>query len=464
MDYIRLSLLVTCCLLPLTKGGLVGLLGAPKIFPEPEELTEYTNLINEAQNTDGLDAPFNASRIVCATKQLVFGNLFKIYYLVPCSDDDCAFKQCEAKVLVQPLQKYSVHAEVKCDQDARDGVQTCKQLKKAHQSRPKRSVGNNIGVVTMEKSNDGYDTNIKPYFDEFIKSYEREYSESGNSEVYQQKYKVFEKNFKIMKSLNEMGDNAVYGITKFMDYSYDEYKKYLAPGFTKQLVSIREADMSSLDVNGIPESVDWREKGAVTAVKNQGQCGSCWAFSTTGNVEGQWFLKHGKLWSLSEQELVDCDSLDQGCNGGLPSNAYKSIEKLGGLETESDYPYEAANEKCSVDKADFKVSINDSVALSKDEGELAAWLAKNGPISIGINANMMQFYFGGIAHPWKIFCNPKSLDHGVLIVGYGTENGTPYWIIKNSWGPNWGEKGYYRIYRGDGSCGLNQMATSSIVD
>jgi len=254
-------------------------------------------------------------------------------------------------------------------------------------------------------------------------------------------------------------------MTKFMDYTTEEFKKYFTPGFSKQLVETPKlANVDHLEAMNFPESVDWRKKGGVTPVKNQGQCGSCWAFSVTGNVEGQWFLKTGKLLSLSEQELVDCDSLDDGCQGGLPVNAYKSIEKLGGLETEADYPYDGRGESCSINKSKLNVYVNDSVVLPTDEKKIAKWIASHGPVSIGINANLMQFYFGGIAHPWKIFCNPKSLDHGVLIVGYGTEDGKPYWIIKNSWGPDWGEEGYYRIYRGDGSCGVNQMVSSAIIN
>lgn len=307
------------------------------------------------------------------------------------------------------------------------------------------------------------DDELRVLFDSFISDYGRTYRPDSNDGEYWMRFTVFKKNLMIAEQLQrtEMG-TAKYGITKFMDVTNTEFKTHMAPGFTKPVSMPREVDV--IPAVGAPESWDWRDHGAVTEVKNQGTCGSCWAFSTTGNIEGQWFLKKGKLVSLSEQELVDCDTEDQGCNGGLPSNAYLSIEKLGGLETEGDYPYEARGERCSFKPKEIAVYINDSVSLPTDEEKLAAWLYKNGPISIGINAFAMQFYMGGISHPWKIFCNPKSLDHGVLIVGYGVEDEKPFWIIKNSWGPNWGEQGYYRIYRGDDSCGVNQMATSSIVN
>jgi cathepsin F len=306
-------------------------------------------------------------------------------------------------------------------------------------------------------------------FENFRQKFNRPYEK--DSEEYVKRYYLFSDNMERVHAYNEIEKGtATYGATKFADLHPDEFKRmYTGLKTTAQSPSQDDLREAKIPQGSTPASFDWRTHGAVTPVKNQEQCGSCWAFSTTGNIEGQWKIQKGKLVSLSEQQLVDCDKTDDGCEGGLPSNAYKATIQMGGLEPESDYPYKAEDEKCTLNKKDIEVYINSSVKISSDEGKMATWLASNGPISIGINAAMMQFYFGGVAHPWKIFCNPKSLDHGVLIVGYGTKPGiiwgkNPYWIIKNSWGPDWGVQGYYLAYRGDGVCGLNTMCTSAVVD
>ena len=255
---------------------------------------------------------------------------------------------------------------------------------------------------------------------------------------------------------------ATYEINEFADLTEDEFAgKYLSRGLNVMADTLADAPLLE-DVAGVQgsfTSVDWTTKGAVTPVKNQGQCGSCWAFSTTGNVEGQLFQKSKKLVSLSEQQLVDCDTKgqDQGCQGGLPSNGAAYIKTAGGLDTESDYPYTGTGGTCKFDKSKVAATITGWSKVSTDENQIAAQLNKVGPLSIGINAGPMQFYSKGVSCPWKILCNPKSLDHGVLIVGVGTDSGKDYWKIKNSWGTSWGEDGYYRICKDKGACGLNTM-------
>ncbi|XP_049818112.1 uncharacterized protein LOC109602488 isoform X13 [Aethina tumida] len=308
---------------------------------------------------------------------------------------------------------------------------------------------------------------VESKFLKFSAQYNKLYA---NRVEYMHRLNVFKANLKIIEKLNryEQG-TATYGITKFADMTPEEFSR--SHGLRHDLRSENNVPWPKAIIPDVklPVEFDWRTKGAVTEVKDQGQCGSCWAFSTTGNVEGQYAIKNGKLLEFSEQELVDCDTMDDGCSGGLMDNAYRMIEKLGGLELEQDYPYDAEDEKCHFSKAKARVQLSGALNISHDETDMAKWLVKNGPISIAINANAMQFYVGGVSHPWKMLCNPKNLDHGVLIVGYGVHkyslfNKTlPYWIVKNSWGPSWGEQGYYRVYRGDGTCGLNQTPSSAIV-
>uniref|UniRef100_A0A8C3WPX7 Cathepsin F n=1 Tax=Catagonus wagneri TaxID=51154 RepID=A0A8C3WPX7_9CETA len=298
-------------------------------------------------------------------------------------------------------------------------------------------------------------------FKDFVTTYNRTY---GSEEEARWRMSVFANNMVRAQKIQALDTGtARYGVTKFSDLTEEEFRTiYLNPLLQEEPgQKLRLAKpVSSLP----PPEWDWRKKGAVTNVKDQGMCGSCWAFSVTGNVEGQWFLKRGTLLSLSEQELLDCDTVDKACMGGLPSNAYSAIKTLGGLETEDDYSYRGHLQTCSFDAEKAKVYINDSVELSQNEQKLAAWLAEKGPISVAINAFGMQFYRHGISHPLRPLCSPWLIDHAVLLVGYGNRSATPFWAIKNSWGTDWGEEGYYYLYRGSGACGVNIMASSAVVN
>uniref|UniRef100_A0A671YBA8 Cathepsin F n=1 Tax=Sparus aurata TaxID=8175 RepID=A0A671YBA8_SPAAU len=299
-------------------------------------------------------------------------------------------------------------------------------------------------------------------FKEFMVKYNKVYSSQEEAD---QRLRIFHENLKTAEKLQSLDQgSAEYGVTKFSDLTEEEFRStYLNP-LLSQWTLHRAMKPASPARDPAPTSWDWRDHGAVSPVKNQGMCGSCWAFSVTGNIEGQWFLKNGSLLSLSEQELVDCDGLDQACRGGLPSNAYEAIEKLGGLESEADYSYSGHKQRCDFTSGKVAAYINSSVELSKDEKEIAAWLAENGPISVALNAFAMQFYRKGVSHPLKIFCNPWMIDHAVLMVGYGERKGIPFWAIKNSWGEDYGEQGYYYLYRGSNACGINKMCSSAVVN
>jgi C1A family cysteine protease len=253
-----------------------------------------------------------------------------------------------------------------------------------------------------------------------------------------------------------MDSGFTMAVNKFSDMTTAEFKQRL--GYKPSTTSLEAEDYTILDETTAPASVDWRTKKAVTPVKDQQQCGSCWAFSATGSIEGAYAIKNNKLVSFSEQQLVDCSTSEgnEGCNGGLMDAAFTYAESHS-LETEADYPYTANDGTChAVAKKGIVKLTGHKDVKPNTPAQLEAAVAL-GPVSVAIEADtsVFQSYSKGIIS--SAACGTQ-LDHGVLVVGYGTEGGKPYWILKNSWGNSWGEKGFFRIAKSTksdaGICGL----------
>jgi cathepsin L len=281
------------------------------------------------------------------------------------------------------------------------------------------------------------------------------------------RFRIFQQNVDFVEQFNLEGHSFTVGLNMFADLSNSEFlEKY--GGLHRPLVQVTSPEhLFQPSTQTLPTSVDWRSKGIVTPVKNQGQCGSCWSFSTTGSVEGAWALNHS-LVSLSEQNLMDCSRSygNAGCNGGLMDYAFKYIINNRGIDTEASYPYQGYTYySCRYNSAYKGASITSyRDVASGSESALQTAVATYGPVSVAIDAShsSFQLYTGGIYY--EPACSSTNLDHGVLTVGYGTGTTGDYWIVKNSWGTGWGNAGYINMARNkNNNCGIATQASFPIV-
>jgi len=273
------------------------------------------------------------------------------------------------------------------------------------------------------------------------------------------RFDIFKQNVDYIHDVNAQGLPYKLGVNAFTDLTSDEFvntytglKQPAAPW--GELPYLGRHNYSGA---ALAASVDWTSKGAVTAVKNQGQCGSCWSFSTTGSLEGAWEIATGKLVSLSEQQFVDCDKRDSGCSGGLMDTAFKYAEQ-NAICTEKSYSYKGRAGSCKASSCSVgipKGGVTGYKDVATDDDQALMEAVAKGPVSIAIEADKsaFQLYHSGVL---SSTCG-TNLDHGVLAVGYGSENGKDYWKVKNSWGTSYGEDGYVRLLRGKvgkGECGI----------
>jgi len=311
-----------------------------------------------------------------------------------------------------------------------------------------------------------FDSSLDSYWETFKSRHNKQYEET----VEKIRRVIWEKNLALIRQHNLEADLGMHtytlGINEYADWSNEEFKDFLT-GYRPSNSSVKGAHFIAPSNVQVPDEVDWRKEGYVTPVKNQLQCGSCWAFSATGSLEGQTFKKTGKLVSLSEQNLVDCSRKqgNTGCQGGLMDSAFTYIKINEGLDTEDAYPYEAKNGKCRYKASDIGATDTGFTDIaSGDEDALKTAVATVGPISVAIDASGMKFqlYKHGIYNNRR--CSSKRLDHGVLAVGYGTQEDVDYWLVKNSWGETWGMKGYIRMSRNKhNQCGIATQASYPLV-
>jgi len=280
----------------------------------------------------------------------------------------------------------------------------------------------------------------------FKLQHEKVYSEEEDTT----RMNIWNKNVKMVAKHNSEKHSYTMAINRFSDWTEEEFNNFLGFEAREEKTNVRTFKNVKT-----PDAVDYRDEGKVTPPKDQGHCGSCWAFSATGGIEGAWAKNMGELVSVSEQSMVDCVA-GNGCDGGHMINAWNHVARAGGIQSEESYPYTAKDGVCQEDDSMFVAHVSGYEEVASQESQMESALVEVGyPLSIAVHAgSTFQHYSGGVYDDTS--CKHGQLNHGILIVGYNKEGSEPYWIVKNSWGKRWGDHGYINMKMGVNTCGLNK--------
>lgn len=288
-------------------------------------------------------------------------------------------------------------------------------------------------------------------FQDFKLRYRKTYQNQAEEA---RRFNIFKENLLSIEEHNALYEQGLVpyqkDVNQFTDQTLEEFKTFLT--LSSSIKPHLNATKYVKSRHSRPGSIDWRST-QVTRVKNQGSCGACWAFALTGSTEAAYYRKTGNLVSFSDQQLIDCTTdTNAGCRGGSFGTTYPYIETYG-LESEDSYPYTGTDDTCKYSASEVVARPTTFTYVeSKNEDALADAVANTGPVSVAIDASQLGSYGSGIFVDYV--CQPESRNHAILIVGYGSENGQDFWILKNSWGDSWGENGYFRMLRGINECGV----------
>jgi len=295
--------------------------------------------------------------------------------------------------------------------------------------------------------------------------YVSQYNKAYPVEEIAQRRANFEYNLRVIEETNAQNLSYTLGVNAYSDLSWDEFKAQYLMAPQHCSATGPGTHVSSGIADHADPTLDWRTKGVVTPVKNQGGCGSCWAFGTTGAVESAWAISTGTLLQVAEQQLVDCAGAfgNQGCNGGLPSQAFEYIKAAGGIMLGKDYAYTARDGRCRFDITKVAAKVTSEVNITQgSETELFDAITTKGPVAIAFQvAGDFQSYRSGVYDSTRCRSGPMDVNHAVLAVGYGTDaaSSKPYWIVKNSWGTSFGIQGYFYMVRNKNMCGIATCAS-----